>query len=146
MKSYSAKTNIKASPGTIWKILMDAAHWPDWDPWTIRIEGTLSLGESVKAYSKLDPDRAYAVKVTECLPRQAMVWSGGMPLGLFKGVRTFTLMPKADGSVDFELREEFSGPLLSFMAKSLPDMTQPFQDFVNGLKARAEKTQPSTKP
>jgi hypothetical protein len=24
------------------------------------------------------------------------------------------------------------------MGRSLPDMTQPFQDFVNGLKARAE--------
>jgi hypothetical protein len=138
MKSYSAKTNIKASPGTIWKILMDAERWPEWDPWTIRIEGTLAHSESVKAYSKLDPDRAFSVKVTECLPRQAMVWSSGLPLGLFKGVRTFTLQPQKDGTVDFELREEFSGPLLSFMAKNLPDMTQPFQDFVDGLKARAE--------
>jgi hypothetical protein len=67
-----------------------------------------------------------------------MTWSGGMPLGLFKGVRTFTLTPKGDGSIDFTVREEFSGPLLPMFAGSLPDMTKPFQDFVAGLKARAE--------
>jgi hypothetical protein len=67
-----------------------------------------------------------------------MVWTGGMPLGLFKGIREFILSPKEDGAVDFTVREEFSGPLLALMGRSLPDMTQPFQDFVNGLKARAE--------
>jgi hypothetical protein len=40
-----------------------------------------------------------------------MVWSRGMPLGLFKGVRTFTLA--ADGAATrFTMREEYTGPLL----------------------------------
>ena len=67
-----------------------------------------------------------------------MTWTGGMPLGLFKGVRTFTLTPQADNSVEFTLREEFSGPLLPLFANSIPDMTQTFQDFVAGLKGHAE--------
>jgi hypothetical protein len=31
-------------------------------------------------------------------------------LGLFEGVRTFTLSPEGNGSVKFTIREVFSGP------------------------------------
>jgi len=44
------------------------------------------------------------VKVTEFVPGSRMTWSGGMPLGLFKGVRTFTLDPRPDGTA-FALEE-----------------------------------------
>ena len=47
-------------------------------------------------------------------------------------------IPAADGTTDVTVREEFSGPLLALFARTLPDMTQPFADFVAGLKARAE--------
>jgi hypothetical protein len=67
-----------------------------------------------------------------------MVWSGGMPLGLFKGERTFTLTPAEDGTVQFDMREVFSGPMLRLFGKSIPDMTEPFEKFAEGLKAKAE--------
>ena len=41
-----------------------------------------------------------------------MTWRGGMPLGLFTGVRTYRLAPDGDGVTRFTMREEFSGPLL----------------------------------
>ena len=138
MKTYQATTNINASADKIWQILTDGSRYPEWDPWAIRIEGKIAAGEKITAYSKLSPNRAFPVKITTFEPGRQMVWSGGMPLGLFKGVREFILSPKADGTVDFTVREAFSGPLLALMGRSLPDMTQPFQDFVNGLKARAE--------
>ena len=137
MKSFSANTNIKASPDVIWRILTDAAHYPEWDPSAVRIEGTIADGQMITAYTKLSP-RAFPVKVTNFNPNKGMQWVGGLPLGLFKGVRTFTLDPKKDGSVDFSIREEFSGPLLFLMGRTIPDMTKTFQDFVAGLKARAE--------
>jgi len=138
MKFFSATTNIKASKETIWKILTDAASYPQWDPGVDRIEGRIAPGEKVTAYTKLNPNRAFPAKVIEFVPGQKMTWSGGMPLGLFKGVRTFTLVPKNDGSIDFTLREEYSGPLLPMIGKSIPDLSQTFKDFVAGLKARAE--------
>ncbi len=139
MKTFHAATNIKASPKRVWKFLTDTASYPNWDPGTIRIEGKIVEGGTITAYSKLSPKRAFPVKVIELVPNQRMVWMGGMPLGLFKGVRTFTLKPQADGSTDFDLREVFSGPLLPLIGRSLPDMTQTFADFAAGLKARAEK-------
>jgi len=138
MKTFYAETNIKAPPEAIWNLLTDATGYPTWDPGTIRIKGTIAQGERIAAYSKLSPNRAFPVKVAELVPNRRMVWTGGMPLGLFKGVRTFTLTPKEDGSTDFSIREDFNGPLLPLMIRILPDMTTTFQEFAAGLKARAE--------
>ena len=139
MKFFSATTNIKASQETIWNILTDAPNYPTWDPGVIRIEGRIAAGEKIVAYNKINPNRAFPAKVTEFVPGQRMTWTGGMPLRLFKGVRTFTLVPKGDGSIDFTLREDYSGPLLPVIGGSIPDLTNSFQDFVAGLKARAER-------
>jgi hypothetical protein len=138
MKEYSATTTIEASPETIWAIITDAPSFPEWDPVAERIEGRIAPGETIKAYTKLSPGRAFPTKVTEFEPGRKMVWSGGMPLGLFKGVRTFTLEPQGDNATKFTVREVFSGPLLPLFGGSIPDMTTPFQQFVDGLKKRAE--------
>jgi hypothetical protein len=137
MKVFSASTTIHASPERLWSILTDAAGYAEWDPYAIRIEGTIADGETITAYTKLSPKRAFPVKVGDFQPNRCMTWTGGLPLGLFKGVRSFNLTPVPAG-VDFSVREEFSGPLLPLFAGSLPDMTEPFQAFVAGLKARAE--------
>jgi hypothetical protein len=72
-------------------------------------------------------------------PRRAMAWTGGIPLGLMKGVRTFSLTPE-NGATRFTLREQFSGPMLPLIWRSMPDMQPSFDKFAAGLKARAERT------
>jgi hypothetical protein len=77
-----------------------------------------------------------------------MRWSGGMPLGLFKGERTFTLRPGGEGETEFVLRvpsvstwlltEEYSGPMLGLIWRSMPDLGPSFEKFARGLKQRAE--------
>ena len=66
-----------------------------------------------------------------------MVWSGGMPFGLFKGVRTYTLEATGVGT-RFGMREEFSGLLAPLIARSIPDMQPAFDQFAAALKHRAE--------
>ena len=139
MLSYSANTMINASPDTIWQILTDAPGYPQWDPGIIRIEGTIAAGNKITAYSKISPDRAFPVTVTVFEPGRRMVWASGMPLGLFKGERTFTLTPQSDGQTAFSLHEEFSGLLLPVFGRGIPDLTQTFEAFAAGLKSYAEK-------
>jgi hypothetical protein len=138
MKEYSATTTINASPETIWTILTDASGYPGWDPNVDRIEGRIASGEKITAYTKLSPGRAFPVKVTEFVPGRKMIWSSGMPLGLFKGERTFTLAPQGNGAVEFTVREVFSGPLLPLIGRSIPDLTSSFEQFAAGLKRQAE--------
>ncbi len=138
MKEYQVSDRIHASPEKIWAILTDIDKWPEWDPSCERIEGTLALGQKVKAFSKLSPGRGFAVKVSEFTPPLKMTWTGGIPLGLFRGERTFMLSELKSGVTEFSMREVFSGPMLALIGGSIPDMTEAFEGFVAGLKARAE--------
>ena len=138
-KEFQAQISIEATPEAVWKVLVDTSKWPEWDPFCDKIEGTAALGERVKAYSKLSPGRAFPVKVATFEPGRRMVWTGGMPLGLFKGERTFELTPDGQGRTKFRLHEVFSGPMLALIGPSLPDMSEAFQKFVAGLKARVER-------
>ena len=140
MKEFSATVNISASPETIWALLTNASGYPEWDPGMVRLEGNVAAGEKVTAYTKLSPDRAFPVKVTNFVPNKTMTWTGGMPLGLFKGERTFTLEPQADGTTQFTTREQFSGPLLPIFGRTIPDLSESFQNFANGLKQKAENS------
>jgi len=139
MLVYTASTTINATPDAIWRILTDAPNYPQWDPTVIRIEGTIASGNKITAYTKLS-DRAFPVTVSEFQPGRKMVWSSGVPLGLFSGKRTFTLTPKGENETEFTLHEQFDGLLLPLFGRSIPDMTKPFADFAAGLKSEAEKT------
>ncbi len=139
MKLYEVETTIDAPAADIWAILADAAGYPAWDSGIERLEGTIAPGARLKLRSKLVPGRAFPVKVTTLDPDREMAWTGGMPLGLFKGVRTFTLTPQEGGATRFEMRERFTGPLLPLIWRTMPDLGPSFRQFADGLRARAER-------
>ncbi len=138
MKSFEATAVINATPATIWAVLVDGAHYADWDSGVLSVEGTIASGATIKVVSGANPGRTFPVKVTRFEPATSMTWSGGLPLGLFKGVRTFTLAPTGSGTTRFDLREEYSGLLVSMMWRSMPDLGPSFAQFASGLKQRAE--------
>jgi len=137
MKTYRASRTINASPEAIWAILTEGRRYPEWDPSMERLEGRVASGEKLKVFTKLSPGRGFPIRVTEFVPGQRMAWTGGMPLGLFKGVRTFTLAPRG-GATEFVTEEVFSGPFASMIVKRMPDLSDSFEQFADGLKRRAE--------
>ncbi len=139
MKRFSATTTIQAKPERIWSILTDAERYPSWNTTVDRVEGRIRPGEKIKLYVKLNPGRAFPVKVTEFVPHSKMVWSGGMPLGLFKGERTFSLAQLSPDAVEFSMTEIYSGLLSPLIEGSLPDMQPAFEEFALRLKECAEK-------
>lgn len=138
MKVSSATTEIKASPEKIWSILTDSTKYTEWDPGMVSLTGTIAPGEKLTIYAKISPNRAFKVTVSEFVPNRKMVWGSGMPLGLFKGERTFTLEPQGDGLTKFTLQEVFTGLMLPLIGGSIPDMNPTFAEFAAALKARAE--------
>lgn len=82
--------------------------------------------------------KAKRPKVAKLIPETTMVWSDGFA-PMFKGIRTFTLSPQADGSTDFSMREVFSGVMLPMIAGSLPDFGPAFEQYAADLKREAEK-------
>jgi hypothetical protein len=138
MKAYDASSTIGAAPEEVWAILTDAPGYSKWDSGVENVNGRIAPGEKITVVSKANPGRAFPVKVSEFEPGRRMVWSGGMPLALFKGVRTFTLSPQGDGSTRFSVREEYTGPLLPLIWRTMPDLGPSFNQFATGLKKRAE--------
>lgn len=133
---YSVSRGISAPPEAVWIVLADGSKYVEWDPNIEKIDGTIGLGETITVHTKLS-SRAFPVKVTRFDTNAVMEWTGGMPLGLFKGVRRFTLTAK-DGGTEFIMREVFSGLLLPLIGRTIPDLSESFEQFADGLKARAE--------
>jgi hypothetical protein len=79
------------------------------------------------------------MKVITLVPHERMVLAGGMPRGLFKGERAYTLAPNPDGSVHFSMREAFTGPLAPLIGRSIPDMQPSFDAFAANLKNHSER-------
>jgi hypothetical protein len=137
MRSYASSTTIDAAPEAVWAVLVDGARYTDWDSGIIRLEGTIAKAERLKVVSSANPKRAFPVEVTTFEPGRRMEWSGGMPLGLFRGVRTFTLAPEG-ARTRLDVREEYTGPLLPLIWRSMPDLQPSFDQFTRGIKARVE--------
>src|SRR4051794_27717919 len=138
MKSYESSADIDAAPDVVWRVLTDAAAYAAWDSGVERVEGTIAPGETIKVYSEANPGRAFPVKVTRFEAGRGMTWSGGMPLGLFKGVRTVTLAPQDGGGTRLQMREEDTRPPLPLLLRSMPAPGPWFERSAGGLKARAE--------
>ena len=133
---FEASADIQAPPDRIWSILTDAPAYPTWDSGVTTIEGRIADGEKITVHSEVAAGRAFPVKIAMRAPHE-MTWTGGMPLGLFTGVRSFRLAPNG-GTTRVTMREEYSGPLVGLMGRSVPDLQPSFDRFVIGLKVRAE--------
>jgi hypothetical protein len=137
MKSFSATVTIRATPEKIWKLLTDAGGYPKWNTTIQKIEGRIAAGERITVFPQ-GTTRSFPTTVSSFEPNKAMTWSGGMPLGLFTGVRDYTLTPRGDGTVEFTMREVFSGLLAPLIGRSIPDLQPAFEEFANALKKEAE--------
>ena len=137
MKFFEASSVIEATPEKIWSIITDGPNIATWDSGVVRIEGRIAPGETIKLISSANPGRGFPLKVTEFTPSRKLTFTGGMPLGLFKGVRTYTLTPQGNAT-RFDMREEYTGPFLPLIWRTIPDLNPSFQQYAVGLKKRAE--------
>ncbi|MEM8924240.1 MAG: SRPBCC domain-containing protein [Actinomycetota bacterium] len=136
-RNHHVERHIEAAPQTVWDLLSDAEAWKSWNPTIISIAGPIEVGSKVELVSTLNPKRTFTLNVTEMSAPSRMVWSDGMPLGLFKGERTYRVEPDGDGS-RFTMTEVYTGPMAPLITKAIPDMTDNFAEFADGLKKAAE--------
>jgi len=131
------RATIQASADTIWTLLTDAAKFPSWNSTVTSLEGNIAEGETLKLKVPTSPERLFKPKVSHVEKGRSMIWSDGMA-PMFKGVRTFTLTPNADGSTEFSMTERFSGIMLPMIKGSLPDFAPVFEAYAADLKRAAE--------
>jgi uncharacterized protein YndB with AHSA1/START domain len=130
---------IEAPVERVWSLLSDVSEQARWNETLISIEGQIIDGGTVTLVSKANPKRSFKLAVSDVSAPTHMVWSDGMPLGLFKGTRTFDLQDRA-GATEFTMSEVYSGLLAGLITRSIPDMTESFGQYADSLKRAAEAT------
>ena len=139
MKTFQTSITISAPPARIWGLLTDAGGYPNWNSTVNRIDGPIEHGARITVHARVPSERAFPLTVSSFQPTRSMVWSSGMPLGLFTGQRTFSLSGTADGRTQFEMKEQFSGLLAPLIGRAIPDLQPAFDKFAADLKAAAER-------
>jgi hypothetical protein len=134
---FTTSTTIEAPPETVWAILTDLAAWPSWNSTVTATEGSVALGQKVTVSVTANPGRSFPVTVSALDAPARMVWTGGMPLGLFTGTRTYSL-DRDERRTQFAMDEVYAGPLAPMLTRSIPDLQPSFEEFAACLKAHAE--------
>ena len=136
-KQFHVTRTIAGPADRIWALLTNSSGYHDWNPSIVSLDGRITQGGRIALVSTINPKRKFKLKVTELNKPTRMVWSSGMPFGLFTGRRTFTLTERG-GSTEFSMTEAFTGPLAGLITNAIPDMTESFNQFADGLKTASE--------
>jgi len=134
--SCGVELNIRADATSLWRLLTDAKGFPNWNSTVTRIDGEIREGERLRLHVP-GTDRTFTPTISGVVPNECMTWTGGVA-PLFKGVRTFALKPRGDGSTDFTMAEHFSGLMIPFVKGSMPDFGPVFARYADDLKRAAE--------
>ncbi|MEO0868025.1 MAG: SRPBCC domain-containing protein [Cyanobacteria bacterium J06642_11] len=138
MRSFETTITIARPADAIWSVLTDATTYPEWATGTHRLEGKIAEGSALKLFTVSKPQQPMTLKVTKLVAPQTFTLSGGLPLGLFRGDRTFTLRPVSEDTTEFHMREIFTGPLEPILGRMIPDLTPSFEAYAAGLKQKCE--------
>jgi uncharacterized protein YndB with AHSA1/START domain len=137
VREFEATAVIAAPRELVWQRLTDLATWPDWDSGVTATTGRFQVGAKVRITAEGKAGSGYPFRVTELVPPERLVLTGTTRLGLFTGVRTYQLTPKAGGT-RIRIREEYRGLLVRVLDQALPNLTESFERFAAGLKELAE--------
>ena len=130
--TYSVSATVPATPAEVWARLTDAAAFPDWNSTVTSIEGPIAPGIRLSIRVPIS-ERTFRPRVVEFEPEQRMVWQDGAD-PMFRGRRTFTLTPSADGT-EFSMVETFQGLMLPMIKGTLPDFGPVFDQYAKDLVA-----------
>lgn len=134
---YRVGATIAAQPEVLWSLLTDAKGYPTWNSTVISIDGEIAAGQEIELRSKVDPDRTFELTVSTFDENHTLVWEDGG--GAFRGVRTFTLTPRGDGTTEFRMAEVFTGSMMGMIEGKLPDFRPSFDAFTADLAQAAKQ-------
>jgi uncharacterized protein YndB with AHSA1/START domain len=139
-RDYVTTRRIAAPAASVWRVLTDAAGYAEWNPEILHVAGRFGLDERIKVRVKVGGGavRALSMRITAFEPPSRMEWTGGLPLGLFVGRRTFDVVPKGDGA-EFRMHLHMTGPLARFIAKSVGNRQPEIDSFADALGRRVEQ-------
>lgn len=141
----SVKVQINAPASLVWKVLVDLDKYPQWNPYTVRVESTLKMGEPVNLFLP-DPTRpGELIHVIEHLatfdaPRRLSWEMSPSEISPDAARRDQYIEVTSEVSCTYYTTDLFLGPTApAVMEKHGPWVKQGFDSVAHSLKARAEQ-------
>jgi hypothetical protein len=136
-KHIHTEIDIAAPPEKVWTILADNTRYPEWNPYHVRVEGTLAVGSRLDVeLHKPNGERVHIEPhVIRLTPDEELTWGGGIK-GIFFGEHVFLLEPGERAGTRLVQKETFSGIAVPFVP--LDAIEEGYNLMNRALKARAE--------
>ena len=142
MGCVRAEVEIDAPADRIFEILTDLAAYPEWNPFTPRVESTLLPGDPVHLHVRLLGRRlSHRVEIVSANERPSkLCWGMQMSPGfLLRAERCQTLTPIGEHRTRYVNEDRIRGWLAPVvMAIFGPAMQRGFEEVALALKKRAE--------
>jgi hypothetical protein len=124
----------------VWSVLADQASYPEWNPFIVKSEGELVVGETIiNVMRSGGTDRTFTPTLLAVSPDRELRWIGRLYVpGLFDGEHSFVIEELGPKRVRLVQEETFKGVLVPFLTGMLRNETLPgFQAMNAALAARA---------
>lgn len=139
-KSIDTAIEINAQPCAVYDVLANIDHYPEWNPYHVRVNGNLEVGAPLEVRVSRPDGKVVDVphvRVLEVEPCQSLVWGGGV-WGVFRGEHRFDLAQGPSGVTELSHTERFSGLFIGFVDLPVDVLTQGYEDMNAALKSYIE--------
>ena len=141
MRMAESEREIEAPPEVVLRVLTDFAAYPEWNPFIVRIEGDLAVGQILDLTIQPPGRRVmtFRPKVLRCEPNRELRWLGHFLVpGLFDGEHAHLLDGLEAGRTRYSQSDAFRGLLVPLTGSLLAATQQGFDAMNTAFKARAE--------
>jgi hypothetical protein len=139
--TITRSVEIDATPAAVWYTLTDTASYPGWNGFITKLEGDLTVGETLLVRIQPPNGRAmtFKPKVLAVESEHELRWLGRFLVpGLFDGEHSFRIEALPEGRSRFTQSEHFTGLLVGPFKRMLGKTSLGFDEMNSSLKARAE--------
>jgi hypothetical protein len=140
MRRIETVIDIAAPPAAVWRVLLDFASYPEWNPFIRRIEGEARVGARLRVTIQPPGRKPMTFRPTVCAaePGRELRWLGRVLIpGLFDGEHAFVLEPSGAGC-RLRHEERFTGLLAGAFPGMLADTAKGFEALNAALARRVE--------
>lgn len=138
----SQKITINAPAEKVWDILVDLEKYPEWNPFTYKVEGKVALGEPVTLYVQMKENDQRVQKEEVCVVNKPnhLAWKMSMISPFILAAQRDQLIEKIDEqSCTYESIDAFQGLLTPVVMASFKQHIEAgFNALAKALKERAE--------
>lgn len=148
-RSIETEIEINGTATQVWEVLTDFGRYPEWNPFILRIAGTLQPGSQLKAVVQTPnfPKITIRPVLLKVEAERELRWRGHWVVPrVFDGEHLFAIEPLGEAKVNFAQKELFTGLLVPLLwGKMAGNIRLGFEKMSQALKKRIESREAQDK-